>query len=96
MFTTTECANCRSAFIRDFHQHRDLAQSTLHIHLDPESCMEVTVLKGRGSDVQRFADQVIAERGVRHGHVVYLPLQKTHTLGATNTRVRSFGHRHRP
>jgi CopG family nickel-responsive transcriptional regulator len=56
--------------------------------------MEVTVLKGRGSDVQRFADHVIAERGVRHGHVVYLPLHKTHTHGATNTRARSFGHRH--
>jgi metal-responsive CopG/Arc/MetJ family transcriptional regulator len=56
---------------RDFHKHHDLAQATLHVHLDEESCMEVTVLKGRGSDVQRFADHIIAERGVRHGHVVY-------------------------
>jgi CopG family transcriptional regulator, nickel-responsive regulator len=79
---------------RDFHQHHDLAQATLHVHLDQESCMEVTVLKGRGSDVQRFADHVIAERGVRHGHVVYLPLHKTNTHGATDTRVRSFAHRH--
>jgi CopG family nickel-responsive transcriptional regulator len=55
--------------------------------------MEVAVLKGRGSDMQRVADHhVIAERGVRHGHVVYLPLHKTHTLSATKTRVRSFGH----
>jgi CopG family transcriptional regulator, nickel-responsive regulator len=66
---------------RDFHDHLDLAQATLHVHLDQESCMEVTVLKGRGSDVQHFADHVIAERGVRHGHVVYLPLQKTDTGG---------------
>ena len=79
---------------RDFHQHHDLAQATLHVHLDQESCMEVTVLKGRGSDVQRFADHVIAERGVRHGHVVYLPLDKTHKHGASNTSARSFGHRH--
>ena len=63
---------------RDFHKHHDLAQATLHVHLDEESCMEVTVLKGRGSEVQRFADHIIAERGVRHGHVVYLPLHKTH------------------
>jgi CopG family nickel-responsive transcriptional regulator len=66
---------------RDFHEHLHLAQATLHVHLDQESCMEVTVLKGRGSDVQNFADHVIAERGVRHGHVVYLPLQKTDTGG---------------
>ena len=78
---------------RDFHQHHELAQATLHVHLDQESCMEVTVLKGRVSDVQHFADHVVAERGVRHGHVVYLPLHKTHTHGA-NTPGRSFGHRH--
>src|SRR5215467_13071103 len=77
---------------QDFHAHHGLAQATLHVHLDQESCLEVTVLKGRGSDVQRVADHVIAERGVRHGHVVYLPLNKTHTHGATKTRVRSFGH----
>jgi len=74
----------------DFHQHHDLAQTTLHVHLDQDSCMEVTVLKGIASDVQRFADHVIAERGVRHGHVVYLPLHN-----ASKTRVRSSGHHHR-
>ncbi len=59
----------------DFHEHHDLAQATLHVHLDQRSCMEVTVLKGRGSDVQHVADHIIAERGVRHGHVVYLPAE---------------------
>ncbi|HTO63196.1 MAG TPA: nickel-responsive transcriptional regulator NikR [Bradyrhizobium sp.] len=58
---------------RDFHDHHDLAQATLHVHLDHDSCLEVTVLKGRSSDVKAFADHVIAERGVRHGHVVFIP-----------------------
>lgn len=58
---------------RSYHDHHDLAQATLHVHLDDASCLEVTVLKGRGADVQEFADHIIAERGVRHGHVVYLP-----------------------
>jgi CopG family nickel-responsive transcriptional regulator len=74
---------------RDFHKHHDLAQATLHVHLDEESCMEVTVLKGRGSDVQHFADHIIAERGVRHGHVVYLPVHKnahSHAAAARSTR----------
>jgi CopG family nickel-responsive transcriptional regulator len=56
-----------------FHEHHDLSQATLHVHLDEESCLEVTVLKGKGAEVQSFANQVIAERGVRHGHVVYVP-----------------------
>ena len=78
---------------RDFHKHHDLAQATLHVHLDEESCMEVTILKGRGLDVQRFADHIIAERGVRHGHVVYLPSHKPHPHVETAKRVQS-GHRH--
>jgi CopG family transcriptional regulator, nickel-responsive regulator len=75
---------------RDFHDHHDLAQATLHVHLDHESCMEVTVLKGRAGDVQELADHVIAERGVRHGQVVYLPTE-SHVHRARN----SSGHLHR-
>jgi CopG family nickel-responsive transcriptional regulator len=59
-----------------FHDHHELSQATLHVHLDAASCLEVTVLKGPGAKVQQFADHVIAERGVRHGHVVYMPAAK--------------------
>ncbi len=71
----------------EYHEHHDLAQATLHVHIDQDSCLEVTVLKGRGSEVKAFADQVIAERGVRHGHVVMMPIEPHahghgHTHGA--------------
>ena len=79
---------------RDFHDHHDLAQATLHVHLDHDSCMEVTVLKGRGSDVQRFADHIIAERGVRHGHVVYLPAHAVDSHGKRPSHPRASKHRH--
>jgi len=62
---------------KDFHDHHSLAQATLHVHIDHDSCLEVTVLKGRGTDVKAFADHVIAERGVRHGHVVVMPIEPT-------------------
>jgi CopG family nickel-responsive transcriptional regulator len=80
---------------RDFHDHHDLAQATLHVHLDHESCMEVTVLKGRGADVQHFADHIIAERGVRHGQVVYLPTHRVRTHRAGGTLKGSHTHRRR-
>ncbi len=80
---------------RDFHEHHDLAQATLHVHLNHESCLEVTVLKGRGADVQEFADHIIAERGVRHGHVVYLPADGVHEHGRGETHSHSRGHNHR-
>ncbi|MGO8918754.1 MAG: nickel-responsive transcriptional regulator NikR [Stellaceae bacterium] len=80
---------------RDYHEHHDLAQATLHVHLDHESCLEVTVLKGRGADVQQFADHVIAERGVRHGQVVYLPAHGARTHLPDGTLKGSHMHRRR-
>jgi CopG family nickel-responsive transcriptional regulator len=58
---------------QEFHDHHHLAQATLHVHISHDSCLEVTVLKGRSSEVKAFADHVIAERGVRHGHVAFIP-----------------------
>ena len=58
---------------QEFHDHHHLAEATLHVHISHDSCLEVTVLKGRSSEVKAFADHVIAERGVRHGHVVFMP-----------------------
>jgi CopG family nickel-responsive transcriptional regulator len=57
----------------EFHDHHSLAVSTLHVHLDAESCLEVAVLKGAAGDVRHMADHVIAERGVRHGQLILLP-----------------------
>jgi len=59
---------------KEFHDHHNLAQSTLHVHIDHDSCLEVTVLKGRSSEVKAFADHVLAERGVRYGHVALMPI----------------------
>lgn len=58
-----------------FHDHHDLALSTLHVHLDHASCMEVAVLKGSAGAVGKFAEQVIAERGVKHGKLVMVPVE---------------------
>ena len=70
---------------KDFHEHHDLAQATLHVHLNHDSCLEVTVLKGRSTEVKAFADHVIAERGVRHGHVVILPIEQHSAHGHGHT-----------
>ena len=56
-----------------FHDHHNMSVSTLHVHLDHDTCMEVTVLKGNAGEVRHFAEHVIAERGVRHGQLVILP-----------------------
>lgn len=60
---------------RSSHEHHDLSVATMHVHLDHDSCMEVAVLKGAMRDVRRFAQHVVAERGVRHGKLVTVPVE---------------------
>lgn len=55
------------------HDHHDLSVSSLHVHLDRDTCLEVSVLKGPGGEVRHFAEHVIAERSVRHGELVVIP-----------------------
>jgi CopG family nickel-responsive transcriptional regulator len=57
------------------HAHHDLTLSTLHVHLDHENCMEVTVLRGPTAEVKRFADEICAETGVRHGKLNAVPVE---------------------
>ena len=60
---------------RSFHHKHELSLATLHVHLDEESCMEVSILKGPQKEVRHFAEHVIAERGVRHGRVIEVPVR---------------------
>lgn len=57
------------------HEHHDLCLSTLHVHLDHQNCMETAILKGPAAAVQSFANQLVAERGVRHGNVHLVPVE---------------------
>ncbi len=50
----------------DFH-HSIL--STLHVHLDHDTCLEVLVVKGRSAVVRKVADALISAKGVKHGRL---------------------------
>ena len=52
------------------HESHEMIISTLHVHLDRESCLEVIALHGKSKDVQRLADRLISTKGVRHGRLV--------------------------
>lgn len=49
------------------HQYNELIQSTLHIHLDAHSCLEVLVVRGKSGKIKKIADGLIATKGVKHG-----------------------------
>ena len=56
------------------HDHHELQVGAMHVHLDHESCLEVAVLRGDASAVREFSKTVIAERGVEHGQVGFVPV----------------------
>ncbi|MGE0802591.1 MAG: nickel-responsive transcriptional regulator NikR [Lautropia sp.] len=57
------------------HAHHDLSVATMHAHLDHEHCIETQLLQGPTAAVRRYADAVVAERGVRHGKLNLISAQ---------------------
>jgi len=56
------------------HEHHDVTVATLHAHLDHDNCVESVILRGPTAAVVRFAQSVIAEKGVRHGEFRPIPV----------------------
>jgi CopG family nickel-responsive transcriptional regulator len=65
------------------HARHDLTISTMHAHLDHDQCIESVMLKGPVRRVTGFADEIIAERGVRHGHLnlINVDMTRSHSHG---------------
>lgn len=57
----------------DQHNHHELSVATLHVHLNHDDCLEVSILRGGVSEVQAFANSVMTQRGVRHGNLHAVP-----------------------
>jgi CopG family nickel-responsive transcriptional regulator len=70
------------------HAHHELTVATMHAHLDHEQCLETVMLKGPVQRVREFADEIIAERGVRHGvlNLVNVDLSAAHTHDGSTHR----------
>lgn len=62
------------------HDHHDLAVATMHAHISHEDCVETVLLRGPVAKVTAFSHAVMAETGVRHGHVQLIPLPHTPAL----------------
>ncbi len=58
------------------HKHHDLQVATLHVHLDHDACLEVSVLRGPARAVRALADDTVSQRGVRHGQLHLVPAEK--------------------
>ena len=52
------------------HAYHDSITSSMHIHLDPENCLEVIVVRGAPPEVKQLADNMTALKGVSHGDLM--------------------------
>ncbi|NOY62935.1 MAG: nickel-responsive transcriptional regulator NikR [Gammaproteobacteria bacterium] len=59
--------------------------SVLHVHLDHHNCLEVLVVKGKGTLLRQLADQLASTRGVKHGQL---------TATTTGAAMPASGHDH--
>lgn len=48
----------------DFQGH---IMAGMHVHLDHDHCLEVLVVKGKGSEIRKVADALVSVKGVKHG-----------------------------
>ncbi len=53
------------------HKHHKIILSNLHIHLDTRNCLEVILLKGKCSDIEKLSNTIIGTRGVKHGKLTF-------------------------
>jgi CopG family transcriptional regulator, nickel-responsive regulator len=51
------------------HEYFHQITSTTHVHMDHHNCLEVTIVKGRASQVRKLAENLIALRGVKNGNL---------------------------
>jgi len=52
------------------HEDHDAVISSTHIHLDRHNCLEVVILKGKSSIIQKISEKLSSTRGVKHGKLI--------------------------
>lgn len=76
------------------HDHHDLTLSTMHAHLDHETCIETVFLKGQTAKIVAFAEALKAETGVRYGNVHVVPVETPATGSYVAKKKSAQAHRH--
>ena len=61
---------------KTYHRHHRVASTTLHIHLDERTCLEVTFLQGSAREVREAANEVLSDSGIVYGRLVPVCVKK--------------------
>ncbi len=52
------------------HRYHSAIMSSVHVHLDHDNCLEVILVRGKSTLVQKLANALIAMKGVKHGRFI--------------------------
>jgi len=52
------------------HGHHGEIVTTLHLHLDHDTCLEAKVIRGKPAAVRHIADELISMKGVKYGRLI--------------------------
>lgn len=63
-------SDCQHKLTHIQHHFPGIIISSMHVHISEELCLEVLVLKGKGSKIKDMADRIISLKGVKHGKLV--------------------------
>jgi CopG family transcriptional regulator, nickel-responsive regulator len=70
------------------HDHHDVTVATMHAHLEHENCLETVILRGPTAAVVQFAQDVMAQTGVRHGKFHPIPLEVSNAKSGAHVHHR--------
>lgn len=70
-----EIGNVTDKLLHLQHHHHNEITFTTHIHIDDRLCLEIVVIRGQSNRVKKFAENVKALKGIKHGQ---LAITKTH------------------
>lgn len=59
------------------HAYQGQILSGMHVHLDHSHCLEVLVVKGKGTDIKKVADALVSVKGVKHGKLTMTTTAKS-------------------
>ena len=81
------------------HEFYEQIVTTIHVHLDASSCMEVIILRGESGLIQTVSNIILGTKGVTHGHLTLnstgYSLYDSHQ-GGSQARAFARSHPHTP
>jgi CopG family nickel-responsive transcriptional regulator len=61
------------------HKYHHRIISTLHVHIDEHSCLEVLIVRGRNDEIHQMSDFLIGTRGVQQGKLIISTADSFHS-----------------